>query len=425
MIIGISLVLMSLVGVMGVINHDRDEERMRRVLLNKGAALIQSLESGLALAPTVPLFQTLPPVMADLVRRPDILGIALTDAKGKIQLHQLNPKVERLSTMGALPSQPHPGAVPQWRIIRQSGEPAYAEVFRGVRLFHADFPTPATLFIAMDIRSFDQAMAADRNHNLVMAAIILALGAAGVVSLFWAQRHARSKALLERAQKMAMVGNLAAGLAHEIRNPLSSIKGYATFFETLFDPNTPPRDAARSMAQEVDRVNRVISELLAFARPTDLKFQTMDLHQVVAHTLGVVAREAETGNISISPPPPSTGTEGHIQADPDRLSQVLLNLYINAIQAMPQGGKLSVDLLPGSRNVRIKVKDTGLGIPRDHLPRIFDPYFTDKAQGTGLGLSVSKNIVETHGGVIQVESRRGQGTCFTISLPIKQKESHP
>lgn len=220
---------------------------------------------------------------------------------------------------------------------------------------------------------------------------------------------------IRKADRLAAIGQLAAGVAHEVRNPLSSIKGYATYFGSLFPKDSDNRKAAEVMTAEVERLNRVISELLEMARPADIKLRKTDIKTLIESSLRLVSQEAESASVTIetdvAPDMPT------ITADPDRLAQTLINLYVNAIQAMPEGGTLSVSAGLSKLGLRIAVKDTGRGLPGDDLSRIFDPYYTTKPSGTGLGLAIVQKIVEAHGGIIEVEYSGPQGTSFIITIP--------
>jgi len=227
---------------------------------------------------------------------------------------------------------------------------------------------------------------------------------------------------VRRKEKLAALGGLAAGVAHEIRNPLSSIKGLASFFGSKFPEGSEDREAATVMIGEVDRLNRTISELLEFARPSELKLKPTNLNQLLEHSVRLVRQDAETKGIEIN----LTNDEPLPEAllDPDRFSQCLLNLFLNAIQAMEAGGRLSVKSRPGpEKTLQIAVADTGKGIERRGMQKIFDPYFTTKPTGTGLGLAIVHKIVEAHEGWIEVRSNPGQGTVFTISIPAAFHEA--
>ena len=221
---------------------------------------------------------------------------------------------------------------------------------------------------------------------------------------------------IQRKEKLAALGTLAAGIAHEVRNPLSSIKGYATFFASLFEKESENQKAALIMAQEVDRVDRVISELLEFARPAQLKLEETDIAQFIHNSLRIINHETEAAGINVitklDEPLPV------LKIDPDRFIQVLLNLYINAIHAMESGGDLTVKAGARKNAMVFEICDTGTGISPEVQANIFNPYFTTKKKGTGLGLAIVYKIIESHNGTIHIESIDGKGTIFIISIPI-------
>ena len=221
---------------------------------------------------------------------------------------------------------------------------------------------------------------------------------------------------MERSRRLASLGSLAAGVAHEIRNPLSSIKGFATFFKERYRDNPEDQKTAEIMVQEVERLNRVISQLLEFARPMDMNRQWISLQEVIRHTLKMIEGQTRSNNITIHTDIPLD--MGNVLIDSDKIKQVLLNLYLNAVGAMENGGTLSVTLSPhNSRTIRIDVSDTGKGIDEMDLARIFDPYFTTKSSGTGLGLAIVYKIIEAHDGEIRVMSESGKGTTVSVFLP--------
>jgi two-component system sensor histidine kinase HydH len=222
---------------------------------------------------------------------------------------------------------------------------------------------------------------------------------------------------IRRKEKLAALGGLAAGVAHEIRNPLSSIKGMASYFESKFVKGSDDREAAGVLIKEVERLNRVISELLNFASPSELKKKRTDINDVIEHSVRLVQSDAQSKNIQIK----WSRSENlpHLLIDEDRLSQCLLNLYVNAMQAMETGGVLTIkSLLDANKSVKVEVADTGKGIGTDDLQKIFNPYFTTKSSGTGLGLAIVHKIIEAHGGRITIRSTPDKGTIFTLILPI-------
>ena len=222
---------------------------------------------------------------------------------------------------------------------------------------------------------------------------------------------------LETSRRLAAVGKLAAGVAHEIRNPLSSIKGFATCFLERYKTQQTDREMAETMIREVERLNRAVTQLLEFARPMAVAPQPVDIEAVVTHSLKLIERDLSRHAITVEthlniPDEP-------VHTDPDRVNQILLNLYLNALQAMEPGDSLRVRVDPSRHGtgVVIAVTDTGKGIAEKDLDRIFDPYFTTRSDGTGLGLAMVHRTVEALGGEIRVESKLGEGSCFKISIP--------
>jgi two-component system sensor histidine kinase HydH len=228
---------------------------------------------------------------------------------------------------------------------------------------------------------------------------------------------------IARNQRLASVGRLAAGVAHEIRNPLSSIKGLATYFKERYRENPDDQQIANIVIQEVDRLNRVVGQLLDFARPVKISRKSTPIKTLIEDSLKLVEVQAADKNINIEPHFPA---EMHpIFVDPDRLNQVLLNLYLNAIESMDEGGKLDVWISNSEyqNSIEIRIADNGSGISPGDLAHIFDPYFTTKAAGTGLGLAIVHNIVEAHGGKVKVDSKLGEGAIFTIHLPLTDTDT--
>lgn len=221
---------------------------------------------------------------------------------------------------------------------------------------------------------------------------------------------------VRRREKLAAVGNLAAGVAHELRNPLSSIKGYATYFGGRFPEGSADREAAQVMVKEVERLNRAIGDLIGLSRPTDIRPRMTGMRRLIGDTLRLIGQDAANHKVAIRFDAPEVLPD--VAIDPDRMRQVILNLCLNGLEAMPDGGELFLSLHPEPDALRLEIRDTGVGIAPDALPHIFDPYFTTKGQGTGLGLATVHKIMEAHGGSISVTSEPGQGAVFRLLLPL-------
>ncbi len=224
---------------------------------------------------------------------------------------------------------------------------------------------------------------------------------------------------LVRSEKLAVLGQLAGGVGHELRNPLGSIKNAAYFLKMALEkPEPEVEETLEILNKEVATSEHIISSLLDFARPNPPirhKMNINDLAQEVLSRTNLPENIKVVSKLDKSLP--------QILADPEQLSQVFGNLILNAIQAMPDGGQLEVrsEVSPPAQ-VAISFADTGVGIPEDNLKKLFEPLFTTKAKGIGLGLAITKTLVEKHGGTIEVQSQPGKGSAFTVRLPIKGKE---
>ncbi len=219
-----------------------------------------------------------------------------------------------------------------------------------------------------------------------------------------------------KSRHLNSLASLAAGVAHEIRNPLSSIKGFAVYFKERLSGNIDDEKTADTLIREVERLNRVISQLIEFARPLELKREKVHFPELLQHALLLIAAEAKNSGVTVSAAPPPDLPP--LEVDPDKVKQVLLNIFLNALAAMKQGGNLRVKLMPEKDNLTVIISDTGAGIEKTDLPRIYDPYFTSKPTGTGLGLAVVQKIMEAHGGRISVESNVGRGTDVFLQFPL-------
>jgi two-component system, NtrC family, sensor histidine kinase HydH len=219
---------------------------------------------------------------------------------------------------------------------------------------------------------------------------------------------------LWRSERLASLGRVAAGIAHEIRNPLSSIKGFATILARRCGQDERNQQLSQVMIEEVERLNRVVTELLDFARPTELQKRPTPLKEFINNTLRLIEKDAEHQGVKVE----TSVTPETLRAeiDPDRFSQVLLNLYLNALQAVGMSGTIKVKAFFEKEHINLQVSDSGKGIMPEDLPRIFDPYFTTKPRGVGLGLANVHKIIEAHGGEVDVHSNPGEGTRFTIRL---------
>jgi len=225
----------------------------------------------------------------------------------------------------------------------------------------------------------------------------------------------------ETAEKLASLGTIAAGLAHEIKNPLVSIKTLAQLLPERFDDPEFRNHFANIAINEVDRIGSIVSDLLDFAKSSEPKIESFDMARVIGDTLLMLFPQLTPKGIIVK----KRFAEGLplIRGDHSQLKQVLLNLLINSMEAMPHGGKITVDVfkdedvIHGNRLI-VRVMDTGTGVREEDKIHLFEPFFTTKGGGTGLGLSICRKITEKHNGEITIESVHNQGTTVTLTLPL-------
>jgi len=236
----------------------------------------------------------------------------------------------------------------------------------------------------------------------------------------------RSKSYVRRADRLASLGTLTAGLAHEIRNPLVAIKTLTHLLPERLDDEEFRNRFLQIASGEVDRISSLVTELLDFARPSDPKWELEDVNTILDGMILLVSTETKKKLISMTKNYASNLP--FVQIDREQIKQVFLNILLNAIDATSEKGKITVKtrsfMKPGGDPyVQVEFTDTGCGIPSDQLEEIFDPFFTTKTTGSGLGLSISNQIVRDHKGYIDVESQLGKGSSFFVNLPVNQ--DHP
>lgn len=229
---------------------------------------------------------------------------------------------------------------------------------------------------------------------------------------------------VRQADKIGALGTMAAGMAHEIKNPLSSMKVLSQLLPLKYNDPEFRNKMIEIMPREISRIDRIVESLLGFARATSPRFLKIDLNEVIRSDVDYFKDQAEKSGVAIEQ---KSSNLPEIEGDPDQLSQAFSNLILNAIQAMPEGGKIYIETRQGKtiegiiQTIEVEVKDTGHGIPQEGLKKLFDPFYTTKYAGTGLGLTITHSIIDGHRGLIDVKSKVGEGTKFTITLPVKQE----
>jgi two-component system NtrC family sensor kinase len=233
-----------------------------------------------------------------------------------------------------------------------------------------------------------------------------------------------TQAQLVQAEKLAALGELAAGIAHEINNPLHILQAYVEHMSSKLPPDTPFKDFLEPMRNALDSIARLAGQLRDFSRPAGGEWKPLNINGTLESILKLVNKEMMHCQIemedNLAPELPT------VTGDNRQLEQVFLNMILNARDAMPGGGRLAVETYAGDNTVHIRVADTGVGIREEDLQRIFEPYFTTKEdRGTGLGLAICQRIISQHGGRISVSSKLGEGTVFVLHLPVSRQERSP
>jgi len=224
---------------------------------------------------------------------------------------------------------------------------------------------------------------------------------------------AAQKQLLQ-ADKLSALGRIAAGMAHEIKNPLAALKGMTQAIDKNANDPEFLEDFKRVVPKEIDRLDGLVDGMIQLGRPPRLIFAPVQLNELIEHDLKLFEHRCRNHQITIGK---ELGRLPEINADPQQLTQVITNLILNAIQAMPTGGKLTINTRATAGAVILEIADTGRGIPADKVKDIFEPFFTTREEGLGLGLAITYQIIKGHNGEITVESRVGEGTRFRITLP--------
>lgn len=440
-----ALVLILVVAALAYLSVKRSEKDMAQLLSEKGSSLLRAFESAIRTGMRGEHGVPLQALLEEMSTASDIEFVAVTMPDGIIIAHSDKFRIGEIMEFEEelLDSKKienlNPQTYEQWKIVEAENKRVFL-LYRYFTLNQQDWtkdvPKPI-IFLGLEVDPFEITNKQNRSYIAILSVITIFIGLTCLLAIFYAQKAAESRKSqrhaegqvkrleeeVRRHEKLAAIGTLAAGVAHEIRNPLSSIKSFATYFRDHFPDGSDDKEAASIMVKEVDRLNRVISDLLGLSRQDNLQAQQVDLNLVIDHVVRLLHRSASNKNIKLSirkaPHVPL------VMCDMQRLSQAILNLCLNSVEAMPDGGELTIAITGGKKQIRILVVDNGQGIPENIISQIFDPYFTTKGSGTGLGLPMVHKIILAHKGTIDVKSRIAEKpgehgeTIFTITLPLK------
>jgi two-component system, NtrC family, sensor histidine kinase HydH len=225
-----------------------------------------------------------------------------------------------------------------------------------------------------------------------------------------------SKDEVVRSEKLAFTGRIAASIAHEIRNPLTNVIMSVQQLAKAFKPNDPRVKHAEIVSRNAERINYLITELLNCARPPKLDMRACDIHKLLENVLAATKTKITSQKIKVVKS--FVSKPAVINLDQEQMGRAFLNIVLNAVEATPRGGKLTIMTEHNGNFFEVKIQDTGKGIPDGDIIRIFDPFFSSKQSGVGLGLTICYGIIVSHQGTIEVESKLKAGTTFIVSLPV-------
>jgi signal transduction histidine kinase len=359
----------------------------------------------------------------ELGRQSDIGYVALLDSSLKFVAHTDRGLVDKKETD---PTILQVGADGQElsRIIDLEGGKREYQILKAMRMNGSAL---GFLKIGLSLDPVDIAWRNSLSSMAVLGLAILTVGIFGMAVIFYNQHsHTQQVKTLEaevaERERLSEMGNMAATVAHEIRNPLNSVSMGLQRLKREFHPTQDEEEYSHYielMRGEVQRLNSIVEEFLSLARPLEIKPEEVRMDKLLEELTTFAKADAESANVQIRVVVPHDLPT--VRVDRNYLKQVLLNLILNGLQSMPQGGSLTLEAKVSRGNMVVILADTGDGIPKDILSRIFEPYFTTKTKGAGLGLTIARRIVEAHQGTLTVDTTSGQGTRFRIAVPMSRQ----
>lgn len=367
--------------------------------------------AALAIASAIEQIAAVPPFFSTLSRynNPDVAYFSLLDEYGVVRFHTNPALIGIISSEKDQSGNKHDSFVERRKILG-TGE----EIYQLQSVLHVG-GNDYTLLLNMHTYRADAVIRRARTGVGTVLFLTMSLWGGTIAIFFLLRRAELQQRTLQRREELARLGELGAVMAHEIRNPLAGIKGFAQLVETAADL-TQARLYAETIVSQSLRMENLVNDLLSYSREDRGERQATDLGVLLRDCVTLIRMESGQHTVDMNYPQ----CDGiRIMAASDRLIQLFLNLMKNALQAMPDGGMLAIELVTVRSSAIITIRDSGIGIPEENLEKIFDPFWTSKAKGTGLGLALCKKIAEEHGGTVTVESVVGVGTTFTVTLALE------
>ena len=419
-----------------------EEKRVTNVLYREGITLMRSLEASIRTGMMMEIRrEQLQLQLEESTQEPDIAYILLLDEHGEIiaktGLEQTNPyewinTKEFIRTGEAITRIKNNSKIGKVFEIAKTFKPLRpGQRSQGMmdmhrRMMGKDLPqemfNDRIIIVGLKMAELEQIQKDERKRTIIIAAALLILATGAIYFVFLLQNYYLVNTALEdmkekvrKTEGFVAVGKIAASIAHEIRNPLSSIKGFAQYFKLRFKAK---KDAAYAdiMIKEVDRLNRVITELLDYAKPAELNLKKQRLEDIIVYSLKLLQSDIEGKGINIKEEYEDNLPLALI--DKDQMTQALLNILLNSIEAVGKSGEIRIGIRQIKGELQLSIADNGKGIAKENIDKIFEPFFTTKKSGTGIGLALVKRIIDMHNGMIAVESKEWEGTRFNIGFPL-------
>lgn len=368
--------------------------------------------AGLSMAAAIEQLSTASPGFNSLSRysTPDIAYFSLVDRHNIVRFHTNSALNGTVSTESPPPSGSKNG-IYEGRKKLGTGEEIYLLRTR----IHTD-EDDYLLTLALHTYLADQVIRRARTGVLVVALLTLSLWLLTLGLMYLLRRDERRQLEMQRREELVRLGEMGAVMAHEIRNPLAGIKGFAQLIETAANMEQA-RSYADKIVQQSLRMEALVNDLLAFAREEREERQHTDLTALVQECVTMIRLEADSARVEVIY---AHQAPINVLVVSDRIFQLLLNLLKNGLQAMPNGGKFKIELENKKSRAIIRICDSGVGIPPENIHHIFEPFWTSRASGTGLGLALCRKVVQEHNGNLTVDSVVGVGTTFTVTLPMER-----
>jgi len=361
-------------------------------------------------------------LMQDVVRvfreRQDLLDLILVDNDGRVLARAQEESISKVPPpeTGSLTGGSHQGEV----LVTRHGEIPALDFTRDLRFRGKEV---GAVRVSVSVLAMEKLLATSRRWTVLLSGLLFVVGFGLVRLILWRQertllRVREMEEEIRRREELSVLGEMAAGVAHEIRNPLNAISmGLQSLaLEGGEGQAQGSQGLLETMRREVARINRIVGEFLSVSRPVSLHVEVVNLSELAEHIAGLLRQAGGRDGLTVRTDLP--GVPVHLSGDRDKLTQALLNLGINALEACAGRGEVTVRIIPQKKRVRVEVSDTGPGVPPEHHPDLFRPHFTTKEKGLGLGLFIAQRIVQAHGGTVALGETSHRGTTMVLTLPV-------